>query len=66
MVERDIASPVELAISALVKKVGLFHHHQDRTVSEQDKIVEDCREIIAYRNSAIEYMARTQTSEFVC
>ncbi len=57
---------MELAISARVKKVGLFHHHQDRTDPEQDKIVEDCREIIASRNSAIECVALTQTSEFVC
>lgn len=37
---------LKLAIDAGVKSFGLFHHNQDRTDSEVDKIVTECRAVI--------------------
>jgi phosphoribosyl 1,2-cyclic phosphodiesterase len=36
---------LRLAMEAKVKQFGLFHHNQDRTDSQQGKIVDDCRDI---------------------
>jgi phosphoribosyl 1,2-cyclic phosphodiesterase len=36
---------LRLAMEAQVKQFGLFHHNQDRTDAQQEKIVDDCRSI---------------------
>ncbi len=36
---------LRLAMEAKVRRFGLFHHNQDRTDAQQDKIVDDCRSI---------------------
>jgi phosphoribosyl 1,2-cyclic phosphodiesterase len=36
---------LRLAMEAGAKRFGLFHHNQDRTDKEQDRIVADCRRI---------------------
>lgn len=41
---------LDLAYAAGVRKLGLFHLNQERTDSEVDEMVEDCRKIIAQRN----------------
>lgn len=48
---------LRLAIEANVKKFGLFHHNQERTDKELDKIVEDCRRIIKKEKSKLECFA---------
>ena len=42
---------LRLALDAGVKQFGLFHHNQDRTDTELDEIVEDCRNTIRCRKS---------------
>ncbi|MEE9613772.1 MAG: MBL fold metallo-hydrolase [Thermodesulfobacteriota bacterium] len=46
-----------LALEAGVKKLGLFHHNQDRTDPEIDKMVEECRSIAYDRGSGLECLA---------
>ncbi|MGE0086564.1 MAG: MBL fold metallo-hydrolase [Desulfococcaceae bacterium] len=55
---------LELAMKADVKKVGLFHINQDRTDVQVDQMVENCRKIIAEKNSSLECLAVSCTSEF--
>jgi phosphoribosyl 1,2-cyclic phosphodiesterase len=50
-------SALELAISANVKRFGLFHLNQDRTDTQMDEMVDHCREIIAERKSDLECFA---------
>jgi len=47
-------SALELALSAGVKRFGLFHFNQERTDRQVDNIVRSCREIINDRGSAME------------
>lgn len=54
---------INLALKAGVKKLGLFHHNQDRSDTEQDMIVEKCRDIIKGENTDMECFALTQTTE---
>ncbi len=42
---------VRLALDAKVKALGLFHHNQDRTDSEIETIVRECREMIEKEGS---------------
>jgi phosphoribosyl 1,2-cyclic phosphodiesterase len=51
---------LRLALDAGVKKFGLFHHNQDRTDCQIDKIVAECRTVIADNNSAMDCFALTQ------
>lgn len=44
---------VELALSAGVKKLGLFHTNADRTDARMDEIVKDCEAIIRRRGSVL-------------
>lgn len=44
---------LRLALEAGVKQFGLFHHNQDRTDTELDEIVEDCRNTIRCRKSGL-------------
>jgi ribonuclease BN (tRNA processing enzyme) len=37
---------LRLAMEAGAKQFGLFHHNQDRTDKDQDRIVADCRRIV--------------------
>jgi ribonuclease BN (tRNA processing enzyme) len=54
---------LNLALTAHVKRLGLFHHNQDRHDGDQDAIVEACREIIESKKSHMECFALTQTTE---
>ena len=54
---------LELALTARVKRFGLFHHNQDRSDADQDLIVKECRDIIKSRRRDIECFALTQTTE---
>jgi len=46
-------SALELALRAEVGEFGLYHLNQDRTDEDMDRIVEDCRRIIAARGSRL-------------
>jgi phosphoribosyl 1,2-cyclic phosphodiesterase len=48
---------LELACKADVKKLGLFHHNQERTDAEVDEIVEACQRAIHKRNSHLKCFA---------
>ncbi len=48
---------LEMAFKAGVKKLGLFHHNQERTDDEVDEIVEDCHKIIKKRRQDLECFA---------
>ena len=54
---------LNLSFKAGVKKLGLFHHNQDRSDTEQDMIVQKCRDIIKSKNTDMECFALTQTTE---
>jgi phosphoribosyl 1,2-cyclic phosphodiesterase len=54
---------LNLSLKARVKKFGLFHHNQDRPDTEQDMIVQKCRDIIKSKNTGMECFALTQTTE---
>jgi len=56
---------IELALTAQVKRLGLFHHNQDRSDDDQDAIVQECRDIIKSKNRDMECFALTQTTELV-
>jgi len=48
---------VQLAIDAKVKKLGLFHHNQERSDILVDGIVDDCRKIIREQQASLECFA---------
>jgi phosphoribosyl 1,2-cyclic phosphodiesterase len=52
-----------LALDAGVKKLGLFHHNQERSDSAIEEMVADCRRIAAERGSALECFAVHQDME---
>jgi len=54
---------LRLALEGKVKKLGLFHHNQERTDDEVDTIVADCQSIIAERNAPLECCALSQEWE---
>lgn len=54
---------VRLALDAGVKRLGLFHHNQDRTDDALDAMVDDCRRIAAGR--PLECFAVSQEMEIV-
>lgn len=56
---------LRLAIEAKVKRFGLFHHNQDRSDADQDRIVGECREILHRGRINMECFALTQTSVIV-
>ncbi|PIP07487.1 MAG: MBL fold metallo-hydrolase [Syntrophobacteraceae bacterium CG23_combo_of_CG06-09_8_20_14_all_50_8] len=56
---------LQLALDAKVKKLGLFHHNQERLDAAVDGIVEDCRKIIRERQSSLECFAVHQDMELV-
>ena len=48
---------LDLALSAGVKRFGLFHHNQCRTDDQLDQLVADCRERVSRAGSALEVFA---------
>jgi phosphoribosyl 1,2-cyclic phosphodiesterase len=55
---------LNLALDAGVKKLGLFHHNQERLDTEIDAIVSDCRDEISRRGQKMECVAVGQSMEF--
>ena len=55
---------LKLAFEAKVKRLGLFHHNQDRTDDDVDKIVSDCSKIIAQKNKKLDCFAVASDMEF--
>lgn len=56
---------LRLALESQVKKIGLFHHNQDRTDSEVDEIVRDCHRIISEQGSTLDCFAVRQAMEIL-
>jgi phosphoribosyl 1,2-cyclic phosphodiesterase len=56
---------LEFAIQAQVRRLGLFHHNQDRSDAAVNRIVDHCREIIAGRKISLEVFALTQQTEVI-
>jgi phosphoribosyl 1,2-cyclic phosphodiesterase len=56
---------LRLALEANAKQFGLFHHNQERSDAEQDRIVEDCRRIVKDRNSPLACYAMEAGMEIV-
>ncbi|MBN1383032.1 MAG: MBL fold metallo-hydrolase [Deltaproteobacteria bacterium] len=54
---------LRLALDAKVKKLGLYHHNQDRTDSAIDEMVGNCNSIIAQHASSLECFAVYQDME---
>ena len=48
---------VELAVQSNVKQFGLFHHNQDRTDENMEKLVKHSNQIIKDKNSAVDCFA---------
>ncbi|MBE9531428.1 MAG: MBL fold metallo-hydrolase [Proteobacteria bacterium] len=48
---------LDLALKANVAQFGLFHINQDRTDNAEDKIVEDCKRIVAEKGSKLRCFA---------
>ncbi len=55
---------LRLALEAGVKRLGLFHHNQERTDSEVDDIVGHCRKIIKKSGRRLECFGVGQYMEF--
>jgi len=53
---------LRLAQEAHVKTFGLFHHNQNRSDADQDRIVEECRSINAEKRISMDCFALTQTT----
>ncbi len=56
---------LQLAIDAKVKKLGLFHHNQERSDAAIDGIVDQCHKIIKEKHSSLECFAVYQDMEIV-
>ncbi|MFQ5585371.1 MAG: MBL fold metallo-hydrolase [Thermodesulfobacteriota bacterium] len=48
---------LNLALEAGVKRFGLFHHNQERSDTEVDRMVESCQRVIAERGSHLDCFA---------
>jgi phosphoribosyl 1,2-cyclic phosphodiesterase len=55
---------LSLALNAGVKKLGLFHHNQERFDAEVDAIVNDCDKIIKKSGKKMKCVAVGQSMEF--
>ena len=55
---------VDLALKGAVKTLGLFHHNQERTDEDMDKIVQDCRDRIDARNLNLKCVGVSSEMEF--
>ena len=56
--------PLNLALDAGVKKLGLFHHNQERLDTGIDAIVKDCHAEIKRSGKKMECFAVGQSMEF--
>ena len=56
---------LRLALDAKARQFCLFHHNQDRSDAEQDRIVEDCRRIVKGENSPLQCYAMEAGMEIV-
>jgi phosphoribosyl 1,2-cyclic phosphodiesterase len=56
-------SALRLAEESKVKRFGLFHHNQDRSDDEIDRMVDDCRSIARRNNPAMECFGVAQGME---
>jgi phosphoribosyl 1,2-cyclic phosphodiesterase len=56
---------LDLAIKAKVKQFGLFHLNQDRTDEGVDRMVEECKKIVARRNAKLGCFAVGADMSFV-
>lgn len=56
---------LNLALDAGVKKLGLFHHNQERFDNEIDAIVAECHKIIVQDGKNLECFAVSQSMELV-
>ncbi|MDR2861062.1 MAG: MBL fold metallo-hydrolase [Syntrophobacterales bacterium] len=54
---------LQLALDAGVRRLWLFHHHQERSDDDIDRMVLECREIIKSRNASLECFAMYQGME---
>jgi len=54
---------LQVALKARVKAFGLFHHNQDRNDADQDKILQQCLEIIQREKADLECFVVTQATE---
>ena len=54
---------LQLALEAEVKRFGLFHHNQARADSALERLLKNCRRIIAERGKSLECFALTQQTE---
>ena len=55
---------LNLAMNAGVKKLGLFHHNQERIDDEIDAIVNDCQGMIKRSGKKLKCFAVGQSMEF--
>jgi phosphoribosyl 1,2-cyclic phosphodiesterase len=56
---------LRLAEDARVSRLGLFHHNQERTDAEIDRIVEACRSMLADKGSLLNCFAVAQDMEWL-
>jgi phosphoribosyl 1,2-cyclic phosphodiesterase len=56
---------IDLAFSAQVQRLGLFHHNQERDDAAQDTIVRKSQELIKSKKMSVECFALTQSTELV-
>ena len=54
---------LRLALAAGVRRLGLFHHNQDRTDDALDDIIKNCRRIVEDRGAVMDCFALSQTTE---
>lgn len=54
-----------LIVDAGVKKLGLFHHNQERFDAEIDVLVTECHKAISQRGNDLECFAVSQSMELV-
>jgi ribonuclease BN (tRNA processing enzyme) len=55
---------LKLAEDAGVKRLGLFHHNQERTDAEIDRIVDACRKMLTDKGSCLDCFAVAQDMEW--
>lgn len=56
---------LRLALDAGAARLGLFHHNQERTDSELDAMVEDCRSVITRGGHGLDCFAMNQATEII-
>ena len=56
---------LQLALDAGVHRLGLFHHHPERSDDDIDRMVLECRNVIKEQNSSLECFAMRQGMEII-